>query len=157
MFSSLPPSIPLALWPFITIAQQRFRKGRKNLQLQRGHCGNHSLPGMSHLQVSVTFSVLGKGCGEWEESHSSCLGRCSWQVFPWILCIPELFPDQVFHHGAAPAQASAEKHFPNCPGGFSSCPWKGNDSQRSKKLMIHIHLCSIVQKGIEGSGSVCTM
>lgn len=153
-------SIPLALWPFITIAQQRFRKGRKNLQLPRSHHGNHSLLGMSLLQVCVTFSVLGKRSGEWEESLQSpsaawegVLGRS----FLGCLRIPgEFFPNQGFHRGGAPAQDSAEKYFPNANEvpvlALKLCSFiPGNDSQHSKKLMISIDLCFIIRKGIQGA------
>lgn len=82
---------------------------------------NHSLLGMSHLQVFMTFSVLGKRWGEREKAESWQGPAAGWeevprQVFPQMsLCIPGyFFPDQVFYHGGTPAQAVAEKHSPNC-------------------------------------------
>lgn len=81
---------------------------------------NHSLLGMSHPQVFITFSVLGKRQGEWEKAElwqgPAAVGKCPWQVFPWMsLCVlGYFFPDQVFYRGGAPAQAVAEEHFPNC-------------------------------------------
>lgn len=75
-------SIPLALWPFITIAHQRFRKGRKNLSCREANRETvHSLLGMSHLQLCATCSVLGQ---RWRTGEGAVTARpaAAWEGVP---------------------------------------------------------------------------
>lgn len=91
-------SIPLALWPFVTIAQPRFKKGRKK----------SSAPKKSTWKPfpASGVSIL------WERNW-----ECPWQVLPWVSLHSELLPKPEFHWGKAPAPP-AEGQFPNCQAGW---------------------------------------
>lgn len=95
-------------------------RAERSLQLPRSQHGkpfpawNEPPSGLYDILCAGKKKRMGEG------SHGKAqqlLGkRCPWQVFPQMsLCIPGyFFPNQVFYHGGAPAQAVAEKHFPNC-------------------------------------------
>lgn len=71
------------------------------------------------------------------------------------LSVPELFPNQVLHHGGAPAQASAET-LPKLPVRLQFLSLNAAVSTQEMipsipRMMINIHLCFIIKKGIQGA------
>lgn len=70
IFSSLPPLYSLGTLAIYTIAQQRFRKGRKNLQLPRSQWGIHSFPARNEPPAALPHSLCWEKDGQQEKVQS---------------------------------------------------------------------------------------
>lgn len=95
-------------------------RAERSLQLPRSQHGkpfpawNEPPSGLYDILCAGKKKRMGEG--RVMARPSSCLGRgVPGRCILKCLCIPGyFFPNQVFYHGGAPAQAVAEKHFPNC-------------------------------------------
>lgn len=156
-------SIPLALWPFVTIAQQRFWKGRENLQLQEANMG--TIPCLEWGTFRCVFHSL---C--WEDDVENGRrqsptrpSKFPWQVFPWMSLYSRIFSQttcftvgelllrlQLRNNSQSASQASVLV--------LACCSWDpGNDSQHSKKWFTFTCASSWKREFKEHCASACRM